>query len=257
MRAAILGLLPLLLSACPPAPDGDDSAPGDSGDTGDTHEPPPVYPDGDRILLFHGHGGPEPDENGWGSFENIDAHWKDVYGWNADYRDYIPDDLADYRAILFLGPGISGEDPFPEGELTRLGAALEAGTRMVVVTERDGCAATTPNDLLAGLGSSLRLTGGGLQEFQIAEIDHITPHQITAGVSALRFRDVCWVDPGAGTELAHYQDDAVAAVDRPGAGGEVVLIGDFEFLDDSGPSAWADNAILADRLVEIEPEGEE
>jgi hypothetical protein len=252
MRPALLCLPLALLCACPPEDtdsEPDDTVPGDS----DTGPILPVYPDGERILLFHGHGAPPEDESGWGRFDGVDAHWKDTYGWNADYRDYIPDDLSDYRAAFFIAPGFTGEEDFTADELTRLRAALDVGTRMIVLNERDGCGNHTPNALLQGLGSSLAYTGDGQQLYQTAETDLITPHQITAGVGMIKFRDACWVDVGEGQGLVEYQRDAMVAVERPGAGGEVVVIGDFEFLDDSGPREWADNAVMADRLVEIDP----
>ena len=124
---------------------------------------------------------------------------------------------------------------------------------MIVLQEKDGCATHTPNDLLEGLGSSLRFTGDGLGDYQVAEIDQIGAHQITEGVDALRFRDACYLDFGEGEYLARYNDEIMVAVDRPGAGGEVVAIGDFEFMDDSGPREWAKNGLMADRLVEIDP----
>ncbi|MFH1463928.1 MAG: hypothetical protein ABIO70_06060 [Pseudomonadota bacterium] len=251
MRPALLCLPLALLCACPSAEDSevDDTGPDDS----DTEEIPPVYPDGTRILLFHGHGGPSEDESGWGRFTTVDTHWKDAYGWNSDYRTAIPDDLSDYRAVFFIAPGYTGEEDFTAGELDLLRGALDAGTRMIVVNERDGCGTSTPNILLAALGASLAYTGDGQQIYQTAETDLITPHQITAGVSQIKFRDTCWVDPGEGRGLVEYQRDVMVAVERPGAGGEVVLIGDFEFLDDSGPQEWADNALFVDRLVEIDP----
>jgi hypothetical protein len=254
MRPALLVLPLALLCACPPDDTDDDSqaddtAPGDS----DTQEIPPVYPEGTRILLFHGHGAPAEDESGWGRFDTVDTHWKDTYGWNSDYRDYIPDDLSDYRAIFFIAPGLTGEEDFTAEELERLRAALDTGTRMIVLNERDGCGTSTPNTLLAGLGASLAYTGDGQQMYQTAETDLITPHQITAGIGMIKFRDTCWVDPGAGQGLVSYQGDDMVAVERPGAGGEIVIVGDFEFLDDSGPREWDDNAVLGDRLVEIDP----
>ena len=254
MRTHFLLLLALLPCACPGGPgDGDPGDDSDTTDDSETHEPPPLYPDGDRILLYYGHGGAQEDESGWGTFAWVDEHWKDVYGWNSDYRDYIPDDLSAYRAIFFLSPGISGEETFTPTQLELLRGALAAGTRLILTAERDGCAATSPNQLLEGLETSLRLTGSGLQQYQIAETDLISPDQITAGVASLRFRDACYVDPGEGRGLVRYNEDMLLAVERVGAGGEVVVVGDFEFMDDSGPREWADNALLADRLIEVDP----
>jgi hypothetical protein len=252
MRAP-LALLGLALLGCPADPDG--PGPDDSdAETGDsTDQAPPVYPDGERILLYHGHGGPDEDESGWARFDRVDTHWKDRFGWNSDYRDYLPDDLSDYRAIFFLGPGYTGAASFDPADLERLRAANQAGARMIVLTEKDGCATPTADELLDGLGSTMRYSGGGLGDYQVAEIELISPHQITEGIERLRFRDACYLNVGDGTYLARFNDEHMIGVERIGDGGEVVLIGDFEFLDDSGPREWDDNAVLADRLVEIDP----
>jgi hypothetical protein len=251
---AFIALFCLALPGCPAEPDG----PGPHDDTGaetgeTTDELPPLIPDGERILLYHGHGGPDDDESGWARFDRVDTHWKDQYGWNSDYRDYIPEDLSDYRAIFFLGPGYSTAASFDPADLERLRAANQVGTRMIVLTEKDGCASPTASELLEGLGSTMRFSGSGLGAYQIAEIELISPHQITEGISALRFRDACYLDVGEGLGLARFNDEQLVGVERIGTGGEVVLIGDFEFMDDSGPRDWADNALLADRLVEIDP----
>lgn len=254
MSARLLPIAALLLGCVADPVDRIPKETGDTGDSGDTTDTlPPVYPSGERILLYHGHGAPEEDESGWARFDTVDTHWKDSYGWNTDYRSYIPDDLADYRAIFFIGPGYTAESSFDPAVITQLTGALELGTRMIVVTEKDGCATYAPNELLEGLGSSMRLSGRGLGDYQIAEIELISPHQITTGVEALRFRDACYLDVGDGSYLARFNDEYMVAVERPGAGGDVVLIGDFEFMDDSGPRDWASNALFADRLVEVDP----
>lgn len=256
MTTRTLPLLALLLAGCPAEPVDrfpEETDTPDTGETDTTHEPPPVYPSGERILLFHGAGAPEADESGWAGFDDVDQHWKDAYGWNTDYRSYIPDELDDYRAIFFIAPGYTGEASFDPADLERLRGALDAGTRMIVITDKDGCAAYTPNELLEGLGATLRYSGDGLGAYQIAEIDQIAAHQATAGISALRFRDPCTIDLGDGQYLARYNEDIMIGLERPGEGGEVVLIGDIEFMDDSGPRDWANNSLFADRLVEIDP----
>ncbi len=255
-RTLALFLPTLVLTACPadPGDDSDATSPGETGDETDTtEEPAPVYPDGDRILLYHGHGGPEEEDSGWGRFDLVDTHWKDVYGWNTDYRSYFPSDMEDYRAVFFIAPGYTGEETFSGKDLTLLRAALEQGTRMIVLEEKDGCALQSPNALLEGLGATMRFSGSGLGEYQTATIEDLTEHQITSGVASIKFRDACHIDAADGLPLARHNDEYLVAVERVGAGGEVVLIGDFEFLDDSGPREWAMNGLLADRLVEIDP----
>ena len=249
-----LPLLALLLAGCPAEPV--DRLPDETGDTDaddTTDTVPALIPDGERIMIYHGSGSPEPDESGWASFEFVDHHWKDSYGWNTDYRSYFDDDLSDYRAIFFIAPGYTAEVSFEPDLLEQLRGALAVGTRIIVLTEKDGCASFAPNELLGALGSTLRLTGDGLGTYQTVETEQIAPHQITTDVDQLKFRDACYVDMGEGEYLVRNSDDLLVAVERIGVGGEVVLIGDFEFMDDSGPREWARNGLLADRLVEIDP----
>jgi hypothetical protein len=254
MSVRFLTLLAPLMLGCPADPV--DRIPSETGDT-DTDDTtdtlPPLIPPGDRIQIYHGSGSPEPDESGWGSFEFVDHHWKDTYGWNTDYRTYFADDLSDYRAIFFIAPGYTAEVSFEPDLIERLRGALAIGTRIIVLTERDGCDSFAPNELLEALGSTLRLTGDGLGTYQTVETDQIAPHQITQDVDLLKFRDACYVDMGEGHYLVRNSEDLLVAVERIGTGGEVVLIGDFEFMDDSGPREWARNGLLADRLVEIDP----
>jgi hypothetical protein len=253
MRALPLSLLATALLGCPGDPifgDKDDTDGPDSGDT--TAEGVPI-PSGERILLFHGAGGPDPDEDGWGRFDVADARWKDAYDWNADYRDAIPEDLSDYRAIFFLSPGYTGEASFDPADLDRLSNALAAGTRMIVTAEREHCGEAALTELLEGLGTTLRFSGDGQGAYQIAEVEEVSPHQATAGVSTLRFRDPCWVDMGEGDRLVRYREDLIVAVEQVGRGGEVFVIGDFEFMADGDAGGWADNALFSDRLVEIDP----
>ncbi len=249
-----LFLSTVLLIGCPADPV--DRIPDETGDTagGETTDTDPLpIPWGNRILLYYGHGAPDADDSGFARFDGLEHHWESTYDWNVDYRSYIPDELSDHRAIFFIAPGYTGEASFDPAELERLRGALEIGVRIIVLTDKDGCATATPSELLEGLGSTMRFGGDGLSTYQVAEIDLISPHQSTTGVSSLHFRDPCYVDVGDGDYLARYNDEYMVGVERIGDGGEVMLIGDVEFMDDSGPIAWGDNGTFADRLIEIDP----
>lgn len=255
-----LVVLPGCLVACLVLPPGcgkdedvEDSSPVDTAPV-DTAPPTPTWPTGDRILMYTGNGGVTGRDSGWGQLDDIDAHWKEKYGWNTDVRDYFSDDLSVYRMIGFMAPGAWGDgEAFSEDVLASLRAAMEGGTRIVVLNDIDNCGGETINQLLEGLGVSMRFDGTGAQEFMVMEATYIGTSQMTDGITSLQFSDPCFVALNGAEYVVHAEGDPIVAWQRPGNGGEVVAIGDFEFLDDSGPMEYAQNRDFADRLAEVEP----
>jgi len=254
-----------MLLILPSCDDGADSnpadGPGDSGQESDADVdadtdsgPELIYPEGDRILLYYGNGGLTEDAYGTGGVDVIDKHWKDKYGWNTDWRDSLGDDLSAFRLIGFMAPGSQGGEPFDQGQLDLLKGAREAGTRLLVLNEVDNCGSEILNGLLEGLGAAPRFSGEGAQQYSVVDSSSVVEDQITAGVSALRLSDPCYVSTNGADSLVQAYDYDLVVRDLPSDGGEVVLVGDVEFFDDSGGMEDADNLLFADRLVEIVPE---
>ena len=82
----------------------------------------------------------------------------------------------------------------------------------------------------------------------------IADDQLTDGVEELRFSDPCFIDNNDAPYIVHHEGDYMVVKDQPlGWGGEVVLVGDIEFLDDTRNYELGDNQLFADRLVEVEP----
>jgi len=219
----------------------------------DTAPQGPIYPSGDRILMYYGNGGANAASSGWGSLVQIDEHWKEKYGWNTDWRDSLGDDLSAFRMIGFMAPGIHGGSDFTEDQIALLDGVRRAGTRLVVFNEVDNCDSRVIDSLLEGLGAAPRFTGEGTAEYQVVAPSYIGPDQITEGVSDLRLSDPCYIEPNGAPYIIHDEGNHILVKDPHAFGGEVVLMGDFEFLDDSGNIKLSDNLVLADRLVEVEP----
>jgi hypothetical protein len=227
-------MLALLLLACSgknaDSVAGDDTAADDSGEG-------IVYPDGDRILMYYGNGGFTTDIAGTGSFDAIGEVWKVTFGWNTDSYDHWPDNIESYRLIALIAPGWSGVVPFDEKSVALLRAALDRGTRVVVVAEREGCKRTTEtvNPLLAALGVSWTMTGGAGDNFSIVETNAVSSeHQMTQNVTELRMIDPCWADQGSSTILAaDEENNFISVAERPGNAGDVVFLGDITILDDT------------------------
>ena len=250
MRALLL----LFIVGCSGSTGRDKNGTHDSGmQHTDSGEDSIVYPTGDRVLLYYGHGGSEEASTGEAGFVDIDAHLDATLGLSTDHRNYIPDDLSVYRMIGLVGPGTNSDAVFTPAEIRQFLAVMDAGTRLVLFSDRDHCWTDTAVSLLTDLGVSLALTDEAADMNSIIQTDSFNQtHQISEGVYDVRFKEPCWGDPLSGEVLA--QDDQrqpIILAQRPGLGGEVVLAGDFQFFDDSGYLDYGDNALLIENMVQV------
>jgi hypothetical protein len=256
-RMTLAGLLGLLLGM---AGCGDKSEADDSGDdSGSTFDPFSniTYPEGSEILIYTGHGGVDGDGGAPGGTEEIAAHWTSTYGWKVRVKDIIPSKLDKYRAIVMMAPGAKDEVPFSQALAEQLLDAMAVGTRIIILADYDSCGSSAVNNLMDLMGLTLRYTGQTSEPNVVIQVDAFNfDSQITTDLTALRFNDPCYLDPGTGGELLFATEDnqTVGVAQRVLVGGEVVLVGDFRFLDDTGYLDYDDNKKLADNLVNIEPE---
>ena len=247
-RLALLGLMTTAMSC---GKHDEDTGPTVPLDTGPDEI---VYPQGDRILVYKGHGGVTGKDSGWGQIDDIDEHWKEKYGWNTDWRDTFGDDPTQYRLIVFMDPGAWGDASWTDDELDLLRGAMAQGTRMLVLTEQGDCNPSPVEELLEGLGAPMRFTGEGADEYSTREASYIATHQATEGVHDIYLSDPCFLDTNGSTYLMVDVDgNVLATVYRPGMGGDVVAVGDFEFLDDDPAGNNNDYLEFADRLAEVIP----
>jgi len=223
-----------------------------------------TYPTDDmnNILLYSGHGGPDGlDPYNWGVFNSIiPNHWQDDHNWFAYWQPALPEtgDFTYYRMIGLMGPGSTAQPAFGEPDIIKLRRTLDSGTRIVLFADRESCNNTATDGLLEGLGVTMRLRGDGAGTRLLVEDAEVkSGHQITKGVSSVYFVDPCYISKGDATALITWEREGdnrvLAAVERPGNGGDVVIIGDFQILDDSGNFYQADNHTLVDNLATIVP----
>jgi hypothetical protein len=251
-------MLALLLLAC--SKNGDSASSDDTG-SGDDSGEGIVYPDGDRILMYYGNGGFTTDIAGTGSFDAIGNVWKKTFGWNTDSYDDWPQNIESYRLIALIAPGWTSIVPFEDPSVTLLQDALDRGTRVVVVVEREGCkrSAESVNPLLEALGVSWRMNGGAGDPFSIEETNAVSSgHQMTQNVSEVRMIDPCWADQGSATIVAaDEENNFISVAERPGKGGDVVFLGDITIMDDTenadGDHGFekADNRTFLNNMVRI------
>ena len=254
MRLIHASTLGLLLSVGCGDKEGEDTA----TDTGDGFDPfgDITYPEGSEILIYTGHGGVDGDGGAPGGTEEIAAHWSSTYGWKTRIKDIIPSKLDKYRAIVMMAPGAQEEVTFSATLAEQLLAAMAMGTRIIILADYDSCSSSAVNNLMDLMGLSLRYTGQASDPNIVVEVDAFNfDSQITTGLTSLQLNDPCYLDPGDSGELLFATEDnqTVGVSQRVLVGGEVVLVGDFRFLDDSGYLEYGDNRQLADNLVIIEP----
>ncbi len=229
----------------------------DTGGSGADDTPELLYPSGDRILMYTGHGGWEEDSTDKAGVDDVDARWKGAFGWNTDVNSSLPDDLTPYRTIFLLGPGSNSSSAFDETTNRAFKQALGRGTRVVLTGESSMCGSAEVADFLGILGSTITFTGESTDANRLVDVENLSSGmQLTEGVSELRFKEPCFVDPGSGTSIGRDSSrDHVGAVELPATGGEIVVLGDFEFLDDGGLLEFGDNGVFSDNLVLVESSG--
>jgi hypothetical protein len=202
-----------------------------------------------RILLYYGNMG---DDEGY----NDAAALFEYMGYIVDYTDVWPTDpdLEEYKVIFALGPGNANTPQdhadtfFTVGQKAQLDLFLRNGGRLVIMAEA-GQGVTTENDLIAWLNDLDFAfeddTTNIANSIANAHSDDITADQLTVGVATLDFDTAtdlalfAGADPGVLAELPGGEDmlaadvmPGIARLSGPGFAGDVVLIGDLDWMDD-------------------------
>lgn len=246
MRSSSVGLFCALMLGCGdgagkggPLGEGaglDSADPGSGADGGGGAGGPPVAPTGLRVLFYRGEGGFSPRSSGEGSFTALGAQLWERFGYSSDETDVWPDDLAPYRLINLLAPG--HQDPtarFSAEQVAALRAVMATGTRVVLWGERSVCRTEAAQGLIDALAVDLAFTGEAADTNRVVDATAFGDHPVAEGVELVRFREPCYVQGGAGQVLVlDTAERPFGAWARPGRGGELMLIGDFQAVDDSG-----------------------
>jgi len=254
--------LTVALTACS-GKDGDTSdSTGESTDTADTADDggegtiDAVYPtaDMDRVLLYYGNGGFGPTSSK-GLFDDFDEHVKTSFGWNTDHRSEWTEDLSSFRVVGLVALGHDGGEDLDAAQIEGLKTALGRGTRVVFFGDRESCDSTVTANALAALGSSMSYTGEAADANQLALATDLSSSQLTEGLETVTFKEPCWVNSSGGSRDINHVDYVIGASQRPATGGDIVVLGDFQAIDDSGfiTNDSYDNKAFADNLVKVDP----
>jgi len=229
----------------------DDGPTGDSSGTDDSSvEHDIVYPDSEKILFYDGHGGEPGESSGRGSTDDIEAWIEETYGFGVEARDNLGEP-AKFRAVFLMDPGAREPYSWQEDDVALLTEAMEVGTRIILVTDVGNCAGDTTNPLLESLGANARLVGDNSNTTEIIEATQGS--QITDGVGDVYLQEPCIVEVNGSDPLFTSGRYTYGTAERPGWGGDVVVIGDYSFLDDTGKYDNGDNLALIGQLVEVDP----
>ena len=233
----------------------EDGGSGDGAADGGAEPGPLVAPTGLRLLFYRGQGGFSPRSSGEGSFATLAAHLWSAEGYSSDETDVWPDDLSPYRLINLLAPGHREPDArFSSAQVAALQVAMEAGTRVVIWGERSACLTGAAADLIAELDVNLAFTGEAADTNRVVDATAFGDHPVADGLSVVRFREPCYIEGGAGQVLVlDTAERPFGAWARPGRGGELMLIGDFQAIDDSGAllTEGKDNLRFGENLARV------
>jgi hypothetical protein len=204
------------------------------------------------VLIYYGNGGPPPgaytDYPGVATYTRLVAHYEGA-GLQTDYTDQWPSSLDGYCLIILPCPGIrgeGGENFYTSSQVTALRLFLERGGRLVVLGDHSGkFGVNTVNDLLEKLGVGIRQNSDAfLDEYDSPPTTDISSHYLMKGVSSFQFAASSSLTlSGTAQSLVREPGGAtLIAVDRiagapGGQGGEVVVSGDLDIIDD----AWFDD----------------
>ena len=229
---------------------GDDTTPTDSSADSEVPEIEAVYPTQTKVLFYDGHGGEPGEASGIGSTDDIELLLADEYGWGVERRDSLGQP-ENFRAIVLVDPGAREPYSWSEDDAAKLRTALDTGTRLVVLVEVGNCPADTANPLFELLDVQARFVPDNSQTTEI-----VTPnaHQITEGVGEAYLQEPCVVETNGASPLFVTGRYTWGSVERPATGGDVVLIGDYSFIDDTGKYDNGDNLQLIRNLFEVDPD---
>ena len=98
-------------------------------------------------------------------------------------------------------------------------------------------------------------TGSSADQNMRIDATELSEHQLTTGLSKVIFKEPCWVNSSGGSRVVNHVGNVVVAAQRPQTGGDIIVMGDFQVIDNSGylDEESADNAAFAELLVKVDP----
>ena len=161
------------------------------------------------------------------------------------------------RMLVLAAPGSSSQVRFEPLDVRKIELFLESDGLLALYI--DECTNPHINTLLSTLGMEIQLSTESEQTASIvqdADIDDAST--LVAGIDNITLIEPCRLVVRSGTSLVFSDRAAGAEVyvasGRPDVGGEAIVLGDFQLIDDSGYFPEDDNKAFASRLAARTPE---
>ncbi|MFT5584573.1 MAG: hypothetical protein ACI9VR_002158 [Cognaticolwellia sp.] len=220
----------------------------------DTEATEITYPTAESVLLYQGHGGMSGDQSGNGGWRNAAEAITSQYGFAVEERSSLGN-LSQFRTVFMISPGQKEDVVLGANAVADVQAGLDAGTRLVIMAGQDNCDGRAINTLLEDLGAPMRLTG------KVATAPVLTDPgsglQMSKDIDeGVLLSTPCLVETNGADVVLFETREIYAASWRGGWGGDVVLIGDHRFADDTGKLGNRDNLQFVFNLVEVDPDFE-
>ncbi len=226
---------------------------GESGDSVVDTEPTQItYPTTESVLVYQGHGGVSGDQSGNGGWSDVAEAITGQYGFAVEERNSLGD-LTQFRTVFMISPGEQEDVVLGANAVADVQAGLDAGTRLVILAGQNNCESRAIQTLLEDLGAPMRLTG----ELATAPVltDVASGLQMSKNISeGVLLSTPCMVETGGADAVLYETRDVYSAAWRGGWGGDVVLIGDHRFADDTGKLSNRDNLQFVFNLIEVDPD---
>lgn len=210
-----------------------------------------VYPAPDDVgvLIYKGHDGQAL------AATSILRDTLSADGWEVSSTFDFPGSFEGFRLVILSNPGslVADDALFNEAQVASIQTALAQGTRFLIGLEPENCASSSAYALMEALDTPQIFDGNSMATTTTVTLGTLDETvQPMSGISTLSFRGPCYLTDGAGWMVKNGSNQVVAARYQEGNAGDIIMVGDLDFLMDGSIEA-ADNEQFARNLAQVTP----
>ena len=226
-------------------------------ESNDPAEPTPE-PERTDIWIYTGHGGLSVAAiNGRGGSESVQSHWSGD-GWTTKVIAELPsiEEMGRPRLLVFTAPGSRTQVRFEPLDIRKIERFLESDGLLALYV--DTCSNPHFNTLLSNIGMDIQLSSEANNSSTVVRNAQVhSSADLVAGVERVTMMEPCRFTVRRGTSLVFSEVDSethvYVASGTPNAGGQVIVLGDFQLIDDAGYFEETDNKVFASILAQRTP----
>ena len=228
----------------------------------DTDSAEPVEPEPSErndIWIYTGHGGAGvANPAGRGGLASIQDHWQND-GASTTVLSELPDigQMAQPKLLVLAAPGIRTPLAFGALDVRKIETFLESDGLLAIYIE--SCVNPHLDTLMSQLGLGIQMSSimGGSDELVHNAVLHASS-PFTTGIERLSLNAPCRLTVSTATVLASIEQSAGSEVfiasGPTNYGGEAIVLGDLQLIDDAGHLEEADNRLFASGIASRVPE---